>query len=535
MKRYFTRILWIFIILLSTGGCYAQLDSVQHVILIGVDALSPDAIQKAKTPFMNSLILNGASTMHARGVFPTKSSPNWASMILGAGPEQHGITSNDWELDLTNISPTVADSQGYFPSIFTVLRNLKGKDFKMGVFHHWKGYARLFNNDNVNSIKHGETVDETIAFATQFIKNERPQFTFIHLDELDHTGHKYGHGTAQYYKEVEATDVAIGKVITALKEIGIFNQSIIIVTSDHGGLGKDHGEETMSQLEIPWVISGPKVVQNKRIDVPVNIYDTASTIAYIFGCEQPYAWISRPVLAAFSNDGNNLFYQYVAKPKITPLQLKYITNKTAVYLFSDTPRAELRYTIDGSKPTSHSSLYKDSLIVNSSMLIRTKAFLGNSLSDEESLSLNYRSDSTAKNVHYTYYEGDILDWNEIEDLKIAHEGTLFGLDLNEVPHKEKNYVIKYNAEFKVDTPGVYKFSAISYGWTLLKINNKPVIDEKTHHMSSRLGIIDLKKGVHELEFIYYSYKSKIQPFELLYKGPDFIEQKLPISVFRPLK
>ena len=35
-------------------------------------------------------------SIHARGVIPTVSSPNWASMIMGAGPEQHGITSNDW-------------------------------------------------------------------------------------------------------------------------------------------------------------------------------------------------------------------------------------------------------------------------------------------------------------------------------------------------------------------------------------------------------------------------------------------------------
>ncbi len=37
--------------------------------------------------------------MHGRAVLPTVSSPNWASMIMGVGPEQHGITSNEWERD----------------------------------------------------------------------------------------------------------------------------------------------------------------------------------------------------------------------------------------------------------------------------------------------------------------------------------------------------------------------------------------------------------------------------------------------------
>jgi len=33
------------------------------------------------------------------------SSPNWASMLMGAGPEQRGITSNRWELDEHRLTP----------------------------------------------------------------------------------------------------------------------------------------------------------------------------------------------------------------------------------------------------------------------------------------------------------------------------------------------------------------------------------------------------------------------------------------------
>ena len=430
-------------------------NQVKHVVVIGVDAFSPDGLQKAKTPHINDLIQNGATTMHARGVFPTKSSPNWASMILGAGPEQHGITSNDWELARANILSTVADAKGYFPSIFKILKEQKENDFKMGVFHHWKGYARLFNNDYVDIVLHGNTADETITLATDFIKKEKPGFTFIHLDELDHEGHKYGHGTPQFYKEAEVTDTSIGRVINALKEAGIYKKSVIIVTADHGGLGKDHGEETMSQLEIPWIISGASIIKNKRIDKPVDTYDTASTVAHIFGCTQPYAWIGRPVLSAFSESDSKTTrnYAYVAKPLIRPYLNKYIFKETDVFMDSDTPDAEVRYTLDGSEPTKASKLYVDSIKVASTVLIRAKAFLGNSESDEESLSLNYINIDSKKNVHYSYYEADILDWQEVEKLKSTKEGDIYGLDLTEVPHREKNYAIKYNAKFYVDTPG----------------------------------------------------------------------------------
>ena len=75
----------------------AQVPGVEHVVVIGVDGLSPEGIKRAKTPVLHKMMAEGASTLHARGVMPTVSSPNWASMIMGAGPEQHGVTSNDWK------------------------------------------------------------------------------------------------------------------------------------------------------------------------------------------------------------------------------------------------------------------------------------------------------------------------------------------------------------------------------------------------------------------------------------------------------
>ena len=45
-----------------------------------------------------------------------------ASMIMGAGPEQHGVTSNEWETNKFEIAPTVVGPGGMFPTIFGLLR-----------------------------------------------------------------------------------------------------------------------------------------------------------------------------------------------------------------------------------------------------------------------------------------------------------------------------------------------------------------------------------------------------------------------------
>lgn len=87
----------------------AAVDGAERVVIIGVDGLSPNGIRRSETPNIRKIMAAGAHTFHARAVMPTSSSPNWASMIMGAGPEQHGITSNDWE---TTILLITADHGG---------------------------------------------------------------------------------------------------------------------------------------------------------------------------------------------------------------------------------------------------------------------------------------------------------------------------------------------------------------------------------------------------------------------------------------
>ena len=83
-----------------------------HVIVIGVDGLSVDAVETAPTPRLHELMVRAAWTLEARGVMPTLSSPNWESVIGGATPEQHGITSNGYFRPLVEFAPACRDSEG---------------------------------------------------------------------------------------------------------------------------------------------------------------------------------------------------------------------------------------------------------------------------------------------------------------------------------------------------------------------------------------------------------------------------------------
>lgn len=294
-----TRLTSLFILAILMAACCTAAP-VQHVVVVGVDGMSPDGVLKAEAPNLKRLCQQGAWTFRARGVMPTSSSPNWASMIMGAGPEQHGVTSNDWQPDKFDIAPMVKGPGGIFPTIFSVLREQKPKAV-VGVFHDWGDYGRLFERTMVDVIENPKGPTNTVQRAVEFIKNRRPTSTFIHLDHVDHAGHEIGHGTPAYYESVAVADKLIGQVITAIEAAGMKDTTLLLVTADHGGKAKGHGGATMAEIEIPWIIAGPGIRVGHEIKSPVNTYDTAATIAFAFGLKPPDAWIARPVTEAFAS------------------------------------------------------------------------------------------------------------------------------------------------------------------------------------------------------------------------------------------
>lgn len=270
-----------------------------HVVVIGCDGFGSVGFTPNNTPVLHELMRNGSFTLHARGVMPTSSSPNWASMIMGAGPEQHGVTSNDWETNKFEIAPTVQGPAGFFPTIFGALRAQKPKS-KIAVIHDWDGFGRLVEPTAPDILENHKGSPNTAKRAIQVILNEKPTFLFIHFDDVDHAGHTFGWKSPEYFQAVEQVDGLIGQILNALSDAGIRDHTVVLMTADHGGKGKSHGGPTMEELEIPWIISGPGIRRGHEIQTPVNTYDTAATLARIFHIKPPAGWIAQPVLEAFN-------------------------------------------------------------------------------------------------------------------------------------------------------------------------------------------------------------------------------------------
>ena len=128
------------------------------------------------------------------------------------------------------------------------------------------------------------------VMSAKYIIEKKPVFCFIHIDALDHAGHSFGQGSDEYYAELTAVDGRVKRIVDAVKEAGIYDDSIIILASDHGHEGTSHGGDTNNEIETPFVIWGKGVKKNHEITEPMIQFDMAATIAKIFHLQTPNSW-----------------------------------------------------------------------------------------------------------------------------------------------------------------------------------------------------------------------------------------------------
>ncbi|MDR2948267.1 MAG: alkaline phosphatase [Prevotella sp.] len=302
MKKYFMLILSIVLYFSGIGAQTA--DSKQkragHVILIGLDGWGAYSVPKAEMPNVKKQMEQGCYTLTKRSVFPSSSAANWASMFMGAGPELHGYT--EWGSKTPEFPSKIIKKNNIFPTIFQLLRD---NDPKAGIacFYEWEGIKFLV--DTISLDYHAQVPDYNkhpdalCEMSVKYILGEKPELLAVCFDNPDHTGHEDGHDTPAYYSKLRELDDYIGRIIKATEQAGIIDQTVFIITSDHGGIQKGHGGKTVAEMETPFIIAGKGIKRGGCFEESMMQFDIASTIAYIFALKQPQVWIGRPMLNVF--------------------------------------------------------------------------------------------------------------------------------------------------------------------------------------------------------------------------------------------
>lgn len=272
----------------------------EHVFIIAPDGWGAYSLEKANMPNVKAQMERGAWTDAKRSVYPSSSAPNWASMFMGAGTELHCYTQ--WGSRKPEFQARTVGRNGMFPTIFQIARD-KYPDAEIGCIYDWIGIKYLV--DTLSLSYHEQTPDfekypgEICKMAAKYIKEKKPLLAAFCLDEPDHTGHAVGHDAPGYYSTLARIDSYIGQIIDAIKEAGIYDKSVIIITSDHGGIGTNHGGRTMQEMETPFIIAGKGIKKMGKFNESMMQYDVAATVAAILDLKQPQVWTGRPMKQVF--------------------------------------------------------------------------------------------------------------------------------------------------------------------------------------------------------------------------------------------
>lgn len=301
------------LLVIILGFCTSE-NKTPRVIVLGLDGMRPDGIENTLTPNLHQLIYDGTSTMNARAVYPTSSGANWSSMLLGAGPDQHGISNNDWILETRTIKPVYEKENGYSPSIFDVLKE-KYPNLRFSAVFNWTPIGNYFDRSIPDTIIEVKTTKEAIDQIISEIIDKNAHFVFSQIDYMDNAGHGTGYGSDSYYQEAEILDKEIGRLLEALKQNDMYEDTYIITLSDHGGRGFGHGNKTMLEYEVPFIINGPGIIKGKTTKEAIQPFDVATTVATIFKCDIPHYMLGSTIESAFG-DAPELLSDYVSKPII---------------------------------------------------------------------------------------------------------------------------------------------------------------------------------------------------------------------------
>jgi arylsulfatase A-like enzyme len=128
------------------------------------------------------------------------------------------------------------------------------------------------------------------------------------------------HVLALYDGEIRYTDTTIGFLLSAFKAAGKLDNTIVVVTADHGEEFLEHGHKGHNQslyqevLRVPMIFSWPGKIAREQVATPVSIVDIAPTLLSLVGAPPLPASSGR---ALFGKGGKPVTRQ--AKPILSEL------------------------------------------------------------------------------------------------------------------------------------------------------------------------------------------------------------------------
>ena len=259
------KILFIVYVALFAFNVHAEKE--KHVILITIDGFRPDFYFEKEwhTPNLHKMVQEGTYAFGVNSVFPSITYPSHTTIVTGVQPAEHGIFYNSmfepdsvtgkiyWnfhQITATTLWQAVtnvglkASSINWPASAEAPVRynipDIGSRRDDMIKYSAPAGFLdtlnnQLFHRKEIADIDLGKD-QNSAEIAAWVIKKDKPNFMTVHLFSVDHFEHREGRHGKMVEEAIADADEGVGIIRQAIQEAGMADNTLLIVTGDHGFL-----------------------------------------------------------------------------------------------------------------------------------------------------------------------------------------------------------------------------------------------------------------------------------------------------------
>jgi arylsulfatase len=309
----------------SCGPSHPPLPTARNVLLIVVDTLRSDHLgaygfPRETVPHLDALAADGALFRNAYTVAPWTLA-TLASIHTGLYPRTHGAT--DPTMTLSREAVTLAEilHEEGFATLGIVSNELVKKHYLMD-----QGFD-IYDESTARGHRYisSEAVTQRTASFLRRLDREKRFFAYVHYFDPHfvyrrHAQYGFAPATAgrleggerisllreimdtmtdeelefvvdSYDEEVRFTDTAIGDLLRTLDELGLTEETLVILTADHGEefMERDwigHTRTLYDELmRVPLLVALPGIPPGRLVDAPVSVVGIAATVLELLGLD----------------------------------------------------------------------------------------------------------------------------------------------------------------------------------------------------------------------------------------------------------
>lgn len=259
----------------------------KNVLIVTIDTLRADRLgvygaTNVATPNLDRLAREGAWAPQADVHVPL-TRPSHVSLFTGRYPAEHGVRDN--------VAPPLAADVPLLSERFQRAGFATAAFIASVVLEKQSGLARGFDQyfDQLPPGTDRRPGDQVVAEAIDWMKGKPKSFAWVHLYDPHAPYVPPGRYATEYADRpydgtVAWCDELIGRLVEALKQAGVLDNTLVIVTSDHGEALGQHGEDVHgyfvyeATLRVPLIFRGPGVRPGTRIEGVARTVDLFPTI-----------------------------------------------------------------------------------------------------------------------------------------------------------------------------------------------------------------------------------------------------------------